>query len=474
MEKSHRIVWDNCLNTIKKFVDPQAFKTWFVPIKPVGINGNALTIQVPNMFFYEWIEENYVNLLAGTIRKELGENAKLVYQVLTSGTPATAQTPSAVNGKSKPASHTSTTYSAREDEVIKNPFVIPGIKRDFKPQLNPSLRFDNFIEGDCNKLARSAAYAIAQNPGNTPFNPLVIYGNSGLGKTHLAQAVGNEIVAKHNDLMVVYVSSDTFTNQVVDSIRDNATAAFVNFYKSIDVLIVDDIQFLEKKQKTQEIFFHIFNQLHQAGKQIIMTSDRPPKDLDGLEDRLISRFKWGLTADLQEPDYETRMAIFEHKMRRNSVDIPYEVRDYICRTIHGNVRELEGILVSLAAQMKLTQREIDLPLAKSVVQQYIKRANNEVTLDFILAIVSEAFEVSPVDLKSKKRKREIVLARQVAMYLAKKFTKASLKEVGKFFGGRDHSTVIYSIQAVEDLLEIDHQFSHRVDDVVKQIKSNLN
>lgn len=475
MIKSHHSVWENCLLSIKKYVDPQAYKTWFAPIKPVLLQGESLTIQVPNNFFFEWIEENYVSLLRTSIRKELGENAKLEYQVLTPGHQSSNQSKS--NGSYA---------AARKEEIpnyqkaktkegsIKNPFVIPGIKR-FKidPQINRALKFDNFIEGDCNKLARSAAYAISKKPGETSFNPLVIYGNSGLGKTHLAHAVGNAILEEHEDIVVLYVSSDVFTNQVVQSIKNNVAEDFVNFYQMVDVLIVDDIQFLENKQKTQEIFFHIFNQLHQNNKQIIMTSDRPPKDLNGLEDRLISRFKWGLTADLQEPDYETRMAIFEHKMTKNNVEIPNEVKEYICQTIHGNVRELEGIIVSMAAQMALTEREIDMKLAKSVVNQYISKAANEVNVDFILAIVSEAFEISIEQLKSKSRKRDIVIGRQVAMYLSKKYTKVSLKELGGVFGGRDHSTVIYSLKTVEDLLETDDKFSGRVNGVVKQIQVNL-
>ena len=481
MEKSHISVWDNCLHSIKKFVDTQAYKTWFAPIKPIQLTDSSLTIQVPNNFFYEWIEEHYVSLLRTSIKHELGENGKLKYQILTPGNSngngsSNSFTSNVAAGAGSSGSTQVPGFSKekKKEKLIKNPFVIPGIKRiKIDPQINRSLGFHNFIEGDCNKLARSAAYAVAKSPGKTAFNPLVIYGNSGLGKTHLAHAVGNAILDNHEDVVVLYVSSDVFTNQVVQSIKNNAAEDFVNFYQMVDVLIVDDIQFLERKQKTQEIFFHIFNQLHQNNKQVIMTSDRPPKDLDGLEDRLISRFKWGLTADLQEPDYETRMAIFEEKMAKNEVEIPFDVKDYICYNIHGNVRELEGIVVSLAAQMALTDREIDMELAKSVVSQYINKAANEVNVDFILAIVSESFEIAVEQLKSKSRKRGIVIGRQVAMYLAKQYTDVSLKELGKIFGGRDHSTVIYSINTMDDLLETDDKLSSKVDLLVKQIKSNL-
>jgi len=299
MVKDYSIVWDNCLRTIKKNVNHQSFKTWFEPIKPVRLESNALTIQVPNKFFYEWLEEHYLQLLKKTIRQELGDRGRLEYQILMSNAKknrAEAETnspgPGGVNAGS-----------------IKNPFIIPGIKRiDIDPQINSNLRFDNYIEGDCNRLARSAGMAVAKKPGGTAFNPLVLFGDVGLGKTHLAQAIGNEILKTDSSKSVLYVSSEKFTNQIIESIRNNAVNDFVNFYQMLDVLIVDDIQFLANKVKTQEIFFHIFNQLHQNGKQVILTSDRAPKDLDGMEVRLTSRFKWGLSADLQSPDRRRRIA----------------------------------------------------------------------------------------------------------------------------------------------------------------------
>ncbi len=467
MLRNHATVWDNCLQTIRRSVNLQSFRTWFEPIKPVRLENNALTIQVPNKFFYEWLEEHYVSLLKTTIRNELGDKGRLEYQILMS------------NGrkKAKEAIKKSESYAPGMIDIqnVKNPFVIPGIKKlKIDPQLNPSYTFDTYIEGDCNRLARSAGLAIAKKPGTTSFNPLVIFGDVGLGKTHLAQAIGNEVVTKFPDKSVLYVSSEEFTNQIIQSIKNNAVNDFVNFYQLIDVLIVDDIQFLANKQKTQEIFFHIFNQIHQSGRQIILTSDRPPKDLDGMEERLISRFKWGLSADLQIPDLETRMAILESKMNREGVEIPADVLEFICYNIKNNIRELEGVLVSLIAQSSLNRREIDMELAKEVIKNFVTQLNKEITVEFIQNLVAEHFEVGVDKLQGKTRKRQVVIARQLSMYLAKNLTDKSLKAIGETFGGRDHSTVIYSCKTVQDLMETDLILKDTVSELEKKIRMSLN
>ncbi|NNE28802.1 MAG: chromosomal replication initiator protein DnaA [Saprospiraceae bacterium] len=460
MVKDYSTVWDNCLRTIKKNVNQQSFKTWFEPIKPVRLESNALTIQVPNKFFYEWLEEHYLLLLKKTIRQELGDSGRLEYQILMSQAKKKANSvggPGTINTGS-----------------IKNPFVIPGIKRmDIDPQLIPSLTFENYIEGDCNRLARSAGIAVAKKPGGTSFNPLVLFGDVGLGKTHLAQAIGNEILKNFPDKSVLYVSSEKFTNQIIESIRNNAVNDFVNFYQLLDVLIVDDIQFLANKVKTQEIFFHIFNQLHQNGKQVILTSDRPPKDLDGMEVRLISRFKWGLSADLSAPDLETRMAILEAKMNQEGAELPHEVVEFICYNIQNNIREIEGVLVSLLAQSTLNRREIDLDLAKEVIRNFVTQMSKEITIDFIQRVVGEHFSVPIEQIKGQTRKRSIVIARQLSMHLAKNLTQKSLKAIGQEFGGRDHSTVIYSCRAVQDLLDTDPSFKDVVAELEKKIKMTL-
>ncbi|MEM6967410.1 MAG: chromosomal replication initiator protein DnaA [Bacteroidota bacterium] len=464
-------VWDNCLRTIRKNVNHQSFKTWFEPIKAVDLTNDSLTIQVPNKFFYEWLEEHYVSLLKMTIRQELGEKGRLEYQILMSN-PNKNSSNAFRSSKQK---NDPTDPGGVNTGNIKNPFVIPGIKKvKIDSQLNPNYLFENFIEGDCNRLARSAGIAIAKKPGGTAFNPLVIFGDVGLGKTHLAQAIGNEVQRTLAGKTCLYVPSDKFTNQIIQSIKNNAVNDFVNFYQLVDVLIVDDIQFLENKKKTQEIFFHIFNQLHQNGKQIILTSDRPPKDLDGMEDRLISRFKWGLSADLQVPDLETRMAILEAKMNQEGVDIPQDVTEFICYNIKNNIRELEGVLISLVAQSSLNRREIDVDLAKEVIKNFVSQMSKEITVDFIQNLVADHFNVPVGKLAGKTRKRSIVIARQLSMYLAKNLTNKSLKAIGENFGGRDHSTVIYSCKAVQDLLDTDMIFKDTVADLEKKIRLSLN
>lgn len=486
MIKDHATVWDSCLRTIRRNVNQQSFKTWFEPIRPVRLDDNALTIQVPNKFFYEWLEEHYVALLKMTIRQELGDKGRLEYHIPMNKSQehqpnklagvAVNTTQGIVNNAiEKKPTDDDFTPGMVDSTNIKNPFVIPGIKKvKVDSQLNPHYTMDTFIEGDCNRLARSAGMAVAKKPGGTAFNPLFIFGDVGLGKTHLAQAIGNEVLLREPNKNVLYVSSEKFTNQIIQSIKNNAVNDFVNFYQLVDVLIVDDIQFLANKQKTQEIFFHIFNQLHQSGKQLVLTSDRPPKDLDGMEERLISRFKWGLSADLQAPDLETRMAIFEAKMSQEGVELPYNVVEFICYNIKNNIRELEGVLVSLVAQSTLNRREIDVELAKEVIKNFVTQLNKEITVGFIKELVAEHFKVGVEKLQGKTRKRSIVIARQLSMYLAKNLTNQSLKTIGENFGGRDHSTVIYSCKTVQDLLDTDIVFKDTVSDLEKKIRMSLN
>lgn len=465
--RDHATVWDNCLQMIRRNVNLQSFKTWFEPIRPVRLQDNALTIQVPNKFFYEWLEEHYVGLLKNSIRRELGDRGRLEYQILMGSPERPIHT--------TPEQAGAYMHGGVEAVNIKNPFVIPGIKKmKVDPQLNPLSTFDSFIEGDCNRLARSAGLAVAKKPGGTAFNPLVIYGATGLGKTHLAHAIGNEIIKHAEGKSILYVSSENFTNQVINAIRNNAVGDVVNFYQLIDVLLIDDIQFFANKFKMQEIFFNIFNQLHQTGRQIVMTSDRPPKDLEGIEDRLISRFKWGLTADLQAPDLETRIAILEAKMAKQGVDLPQNVSEFICYHIQSNIRELEGVLISLVAQSSLNRREIDIDLAKEVIRSFVTSIHKEITVEYIQKLVAEHFKVPVEKLQGETRKRSFVIARQLSMYLAKKMTDKSLKAIGDTFGGRDHSTVIYSCKTVQDLMETDPFFKDTVAELERKIKLSLN
>ncbi|MFM6954633.1 MAG: chromosomal replication initiator protein DnaA [Sphingobacteriaceae bacterium] len=473
MEKTSAQVWESCLQIIKDNIPAQSFKTWFEPIKALRLEGNVLTIQVPSLFFYEWLEEHYVGLLRKTVKKQLGEEGRLEYNIVVEKSsttiPFTTNMPS--NGNGAEGKNQSMPMPVALNKDIKNPFVIPGLKKlQVDPQLNANYTFETFVEGDCNRLARSAGYAVAAKPGGTSFNPLMIYGGVGLGKTHLAQAIGNEIKRSMPDKLVLYVSCEKFTQQFVDALKNNNINDFVNFYQAMDVLIMDDVHNFAGKEKTQDIFFHIFNHLHQSGKQLIVTSDKAPKDLAGLEERLLSRFKWGLSADLQVPDLETRMAILKKKMYADGIDLPSEVIEYVAHNIDNNVRELEGAMVSLLAQSTLNRKEIDLNLAKSMLKNFIKNASKEISMDYIQKLVCEYFEVPIEMVKSQTRKREIVQARQISMYLAKSHTKTSLKSIGAFFGGRDHSTVIYACQTVEDLIDTDKKFKGYVADIQKKLK----
>ncbi|MCB9226159.1 MAG: chromosomal replication initiator protein DnaA [Chitinophagales bacterium] len=475
-KKTHDSVWFNALKIIQDNVSIQSFKTWFEPIVPVGLKDNVLTIQVPSQFFYEWLEEHYVSLLRKTIQRELGPDARLEYRIVvensnsTSG-PYTIEYPNYNTGSSE---NQESTIPMVIGKNIKNPFIIPGLKKvNIDSQLNQNYNFDNFIEGDCNRLPRSAGYAVSQKPAGTAFNPLVIWGGVGLGKTHLAQAVGNEIKKKFPNKTVLYVSSEKFTNQFIDALKNNAVNDFIHFYQLIDVLIVDDIQFFANKQKTQDIFFHIFNHLHQNGKQLILTSDRPPRDLEGMEERLLSRFKWGLSADLTIPDFETRIAILEKKMYSDGIELPREVVEFVAYNINTNIRELEGALISLLAQSSLNKKDIDLDLAKKIIKNFVKSVSREVSVEYIQKIVCEYFDVPIEKLKEKTRKRQFVQARQLSMYLAKNYTKNSLKVIGKYFGGRDHSTVIHSCQSIKDLLDTDPDFKESVEEIQKKIQMNI-
>ncbi|MEY3563616.1 MAG: chromosomal replication initiator protein DnaA [Bacteroidota bacterium] len=473
MEKPFEKVWSNCLAIIKDIVEWQHFKTWFEPIKPVALKGNVLTIQVPSQFFYEYIEEHYINLLAKTLKRELGKEAQLEYRIMVdSGNGNAKPLTMDIPGQNfKSFSNNEMDFPLVVNNHVRNPFVIPGLKKmQIDSQLNPTYTFEAFIEGDCNRVARRAGKTVAEKPGATSFNPLVVYGGVGLGKTHLVQSIGNEVKRLHPNKVVLYVSSEKFINQFQDHSRNNAINDFIHFYQLIDVLIIDDVQFFNRAEKTQDAFFAIFNHLHQSGKQLILSSDKPPKDLEGMQERLLSRFRWGLSADIQVPDYETRIEILEKKMKNNGLDLPKDVVKYIAYNIQNNVRELEGALISLLAQSSLNKREIDLDLAKKVLRNFIKTSSKEITIDTIQKMVCEFFDLPYDRLLQKTRKREIVQARQITMYLAKIFTKNSLKTIGEHFGGRDHTTVIHSCQTVKDLMDTDNMFRESVMELQQKVQ----
>ncbi|MBT8293095.1 MAG: chromosomal replication initiator protein DnaA [Eudoraea sp.] len=465
-------VWNNCLAFIQDNIQPQAYKTWFEPIKPIKLADNALSIQVPSKFFYEWLEEHYVKLLKVALTKELGENAKLVYIIKMENTygnrePFTEQIPSSNRGSVNPQEMDVPIKSKNPE--LKNPFVIPGIRNiKIESQLNPNYNFDNFLEGDSNRLARSAGMAVANKPGGTSFNPLLIFGGVGLGKTHLAHAIGVEIKDKYPERTVLYISAEKFTQQYIESVKKNTRNDFIHFYQLIDVLIIDDVQFLSGKSGTQDVFFHIFNHLHQNGKQVVLTSDKAPVDMQDIEQRLLSRFKWGLSAELQNPDYETRISILRNKLYRDGVEMPDEIVEYVAKHIKTNIRELEGAIISLIAQSSFNKKEVTLELAQQVVEKFVKNTKREVSIDYIQKVVSDYFEMDVATLQSKTRKRHIVQARQLAMFFAKKFTKASLASIGSQIGKRDHATVLHACKTVDNLAETDKQFRKYIEDLTKK------
>ena len=466
-------VWKNCLSFIKDNIQPQAYKTWFEPIVAIKLSDLSLSIQVPSKFFYEWLEEHYVKILKVALTKELGDHAKLVYIIKMENTygnyqPFTEKIPSA--NRSAIKSQQANIPLKNKNPQLKNPFVIPGIRNvKIESQLNPVYSFENFLEGDSNRLARNAGIAVANKPGGTSFNPLLIFGGVGLGKTHLAHAIGVDVKDKYPEKTVLYITAEKFTQQYIESVKKNNRNDFIHFYQIIDVLIIDDVQFLSGKSGTQDVFFHIFNHLHQNGKQVILTSDKAPVDMQDIEQRLLSRFKWGLSAELQKPDFETRVSIVKNKLYRDGVEMSDEVIDYIAKNIKTNVRELEGAIISLIAQSSFNKKEITIGLAKEIVEKFVKNTKREVSIDYIQKVVSDYFQMDIDTLQSKTRKRHIVQARQLAMFFAKKFTKASLASIGSQIGQRDHATVLHACKTVDNLSSTDKQFRKYVEDLTKKL-----
>jgi len=469
--------WQECLEIIRDIVNAQKFSAWFEPIKPLKLENNILTIQVPSQFWYEWLEEHYYSILRSTIAKVIGEDGKLQYSINIDQSEPEFEQSSSVRLPQRPVPPSKpgnlNDINRYQPNQVQNPFVIPGIQKNkVSSNLNGSYVFERFIEGDCNRLARSAAIAIAEKPGNNSFNPFFIYGGTGLGKTHLTQSIGNKIRQDFGDeKAILYTSSDDFTNEFVHAIRNNRASEFSAFYRNIDVLIIDDIQFFSGKEKTQEEFFHIFNALHQDGKQIILTSDRAPKDIPDIQDRLISRFNWGLAADLQLPDYETRFAILERKALDNGIEFEPSILEFIATNFKSSVRDLEGAIIKLLAASSLQHLDyIDLQMAKRILKDMIRENNKQITIETIQTHVCDFFGIDTNKVREKTRKQEIVEARQIAMYLSKKMTKASLKTIGLQFGGRDHSTVIHAITTVEDRIKTSSKHQQIMKDIEHKIE----
>ena len=430
------------MKVIKDNISEAAYSTWFEPIVPLKYENGEFVLQVPSMFFYEYIEEKFAELLRVTLYREVGEGTKLLYRIMVDKAATTTI----------PAEDKTVVAERVPDKIVKsgiNPFE-PVVQQDIDPQLNAAYNFNTFIEGTSNKLARAAGISIANEPGKTIFNPLFLFGKSGVGKTHLVNAIGMMTKQLYPEKRVLYVSANLFQIQYTDAVRRNETNDFLNFYSNIDVLILDDIHEFMDKQGTQKTFFHIFNHLHQNGKQIIMTCDRAPGSLEGMEERLLTRFQWGLSAEIEMPDFELRKAILKSKIYKDGLEISEEVIDYIAANVTDSVRNLEGVLVSLLAHATLTDEDIDLALAEKVVGKVVAATPNVISVEKIRDMVCDYFALPLDAVMSKTRKREIATARQVAMYLSKQYTKSSLSVIGKLIGGRDHATVLHACSVVND------------------------
>ncbi|MCR4440160.1 MAG: chromosomal replication initiator protein DnaA [bacterium] len=443
MERTAQQVWADCLSLLRDRVSSQSFTTWFKPVEAVKLEGRQLTIQVPSQFFYEWIDQHYRMLIEAALVECLGEGAGIQYAVV-------------VGDKGDPF------QAAIPRQAVRGSLT--------NGRLSEQYTFENFVEGASNQFAKAAAVAVSQSPGNTAFNPLVIYGGAGLGKTHLIQAIGNHAIFAGTARRVAYVSSEKFTLEFINSIQQNKTTEFSANYRNVDLLLVDDIQFFSNKERTLDEFFHTFNALYHEGRQIVLTSDRPPRDLPGMQERLISRFQWGLIVDIQVPDYETRLAILHKKADQNGLELPEEIFDFIAINVTMNIRELEGSLIKLLAYSSLTRTEITLETAKRVLRDICLPKRQNMTVEYVQRVVANYFAIPEDMMRAKTRRKEIALARQVAMYLAKVYTSSSLKTIGLHFGGRDHSTVIHALNLVEKLKSRDAKFRQTIEEIEHQIR----
>lgn len=460
MNEQLDILWAQCQKILADNLTPSAYQTWFAPIMPLRYDNHVLILQVKSQFIVEYIEENYINLLSATLFRVFGQGTQLEYRVLIDSTSGA--------GSTIPSTGTSQENIRKENRTGAYTPAAPVM--DFDTQLNSIYTFDSYVAGDPNKLARTAGVAVAKQPGYTAFNPLFIYGGSGVGKTHLANAIGNQARLLNPQARVLYVSANTFKLQFQDARNTNRIPDFLNFYQSVDVLIVDDIQYFAGLKGTQDTFFHIFNYLQQSHKQLILTSDRSPVQLKDIEDRLLTRFKWGLSAEITRPDYALRRNILLNKMHRDGIQLSDDVIDFIANNVRDSVRDLEGILASLLAHSTLTDREIDLQLTEQVVSHIVEIQPSTVELSDVVGAVAEHFNIPEKSILSQNRSKEIMQARHVAIYLSKELTDHSLNEIGLYMGRRTHATVLHSLTLMREQLEIDpvlRQQVHQIESVLQ-------
>ena len=463
---AYKDAWQNCLSQIQAQTSAEEFAKWFLPIVPLEFDGSKLRLRVPSKTFVDKIEGQYINVLRPLIAESFGYQTRLCYAVPKSEQPTIA---SATDNNSQ-------SIPNRIDPTkIQNPVTIPGIPRPiprFDPQLNHNYTFENFIEGECNRLVRSASMAVAVNPGSsTPFNPLYIYGDSGLGKTHVAQAIGNEISMRHPELQVLYVAMSKFQSQFQAATIEKNIPNFIHFYQGVDVLILDDIQELSGKPGTQNAFFNIFNHLQMSGKQLVLISDKPPVELKDIEERLLTRFKWGLSAQIRIPDFQTKIKIIKAKANRLGANIPEDVINYLADNISANIREIEGAISSLVANTSFMGKKITISLAKEILKGYISLYQKEITIEHIIDSVCNYMNIDRERLNSSERTREVAIARQLAMYLAKQLTKIPLSAIGAAIGNRNHATVLHSCNTITNLIETDQAFMLQVDELEKIVSA---
>ena len=465
MQNSHKALWDNCLQLIKQNVTEQQYKTWFAPIvfESYSESDHTLLVQVPSPYVYEYLEQYYVGLLSKVLTRCFGTSVRLTYRIVTDKTHRLTQD---VEGE-QPAEIEAPRATERANQ---GPTVLDAALQDLDPQLDIHKTFQSFIEGDSNKQPRTVGLSIAEHPGKSTFNPFFIFGPSGCGKTHLINAIGVRCKEMYPQKRVLYVSARLFQVQFTDSVRRNTTNDFINFYQTIDVLIVDDIQEWATSPRTLDTFFHIFDHLFRLGKQIILASDRPPVDLDGVKDRLLTRFSCGLIAELEKPNVQLCIDILTSKCRRDGLKIPADVIQFIAETANGSVRDLEGVVNSLMAYSIVYNSNIDMRLAERIIKRAVKVDNHPLTVDDILDKVCGHFGVAQQQVFSKSRKRNYVLVRQVSMYLAQKYTKMPASRIGQLIGGRDHSTVLHSCNAIEERLKVDKAFQAEVTSIENSFK----
>lgn len=470
-------IWEKALSILKAEVNDQTFAAWFLPIQEVSVTESAIALGVPNKFFEDWIKEKYISLITSAVLQAAGKNLSVSFNIVESVAPSPSPGPApafAASSQTKTVKHAKESGDEKSEGWWKNVF---GGTRQLPESsykdigLNPKYTFDDFVVGQGNRFAHAACLAVSDKLSKV-YNPLFLYGGVGLGKTHLMQATAHEILRKHPRAKALYISSEEFTNQLIDAIKSRTCPKFRAMYRNVDVLIIDDIQFIRGKDATQEEFFHTFNALYDSHKQIILSSDQPPQNIPGLEERLVSRFAWGLVADIQPPDFETRMAIFKKKCELASINVPNDVLYFLADKVRTNIREMEGALMRVAAHSAHEGTAMTVELAKENLKGMISDIEKKITLDLIQKVVADYFDVRLPELKTKKRTRAIAYPRQIAMYLSRELTDHSLPDIGVFYGGRDHTTVLHACDKINKELIVNENTRNVIQKLTVVIRNN--